>query len=121
MVFKRKVLRRIFGPTKERNGTRIIRTDDEVDKLIRHKYITNHIKAQRVSWFGHLHRMPEERTVKRVYNWKPMLTRPLGRPKNRWDDIRNDMKKLKITNWKSCIQDRNKWKLYVEKGKTFRD
>jgi hypothetical protein len=25
-----------------------------------------------------------------------MLTRPLGRPKNRWeDDIRNDMKKLK--------------------------
>jgi len=26
-----------------------------------------------------------------------MLTRPLGRPKNRWeDDIRNDMKKLKI-------------------------
>ena len=29
-----------------------------------------------------------------------MLTRPLGRPKNRWeDDIRNDMKKLKIKNW----------------------
>ena len=26
-----------------------------------------------------------------------MLTRPLGRPKNRWkDDIRNDVKKLKI-------------------------
>jgi hypothetical protein len=42
-----------------------------------------------------------------------MLTRPLGRPKNnRWeDDIRNDMKRLKIKNWTSCIQDRNKWKL----------
>jgi hypothetical protein len=29
-----------------------------------------------------------------------MLTRPLGRSKNRWeDDIINDMKKLKIKNW----------------------
>ena len=50
-----------------------------------------------------------------------MLRRPLGRPKNRWeDDIRN-MKKPKIENWTNCIQDRNNWKLYVEKGKTFRD
>jgi hypothetical protein len=37
--------------------------------------------------------MPEERTVKKVYKWKPMLRRPLGRPKNRWeDDIINYMK-----------------------------
>jgi len=34
--------------------------------------------------------------------------------KNRWeDDIRNDMKKLKIKNWTSYIQDRNKCKLYL--------
>jgi hypothetical protein len=40
----------------------------------------------------------------------------------RWeDDIRNDMKKLKIKNWTSCIQDHNNWKLYVEKTKTFND
>jgi hypothetical protein len=43
--------------------------------------------------------MPEDRMVKTVYKWKPMLTRPLGRPKNRWvDDIINDIKKLKIKN-----------------------
>jgi hypothetical protein len=48
-----------------------------------------------------------------------MLRRPLGSPKNRWeDDIRNDMKKLKI---KNCIQDCKNWKLYVEKAKTFKD
>jgi hypothetical protein len=28
---------------------------------------------------------------------------------------------LKIKNWTSYIQDRNKWKLYVEKAKTFKD
>ena len=98
MVFERKVLRRIFGPTKERDSTWRIKK--------------NHIKAQRLSWFGHLHQMPEEIMVKRVCKWKPMLTRPLGRPKNRWeDDIINYMKKLLINNWTSCIQDRNKWKL----------
>jgi hypothetical protein len=37
-----------------------------------------------------------ERMVTKVYKWKPMLRRPLGRPKNRWeDDIRNEIKKTK--------------------------
>jgi len=104
------VLGRIFGSTKESDGTWRIKTNCELDELIRYKNIINYIKAQRLSWFGHLHRMLEERMVKKkVYKWKPMLTRPLGRPKNRWeDDIRNDMKKLKIKNWTSCIQDRSK-------------
>jgi len=47
-----------------------------------------------------------------------MSIRPQGRPKNRWeDDIRSDVKKLKIKNWISCIHDRNKWKSYAEKAK----
>jgi hypothetical protein len=51
-----------------------------------------------------------------------MLRRPLGRPKNRWeDDVRNDMTKLKIKNRTSCIQDRNEWKLYFEKAKMFEE
>jgi hypothetical protein len=66
--------------------------------------------------------MPEGRMVKRVYKWKPMLTRPLGRPKNRWeDDIINDIKRRKIKNWTNRIRDHNKWKLYVEETKTFKD
>ena len=64
---KWKVLRKIFGATKERDGTWRIKTDDELDKLIRHKNIINYKKAQRLSWFGHLHRMSEERMVKNVY------------------------------------------------------
>jgi hypothetical protein len=33
-VFERKILRRIFGPTKERYGTWRIKTNDELKKLI---------------------------------------------------------------------------------------
>jgi hypothetical protein len=66
--------------------------------------------------------MPEERMVKKVYKWKPMLGRPLGRPKNGWEhNIRNDIKKLKIKNWTNCIQDRKNWNLYVEKAKTLKE
>jgi hypothetical protein len=65
MAFERKVLRKIFGPTKERDGTWRIKTNDEIDELIKHKNIINDIKAQRLSWFGHLQRMPEERMVKK--------------------------------------------------------
>jgi hypothetical protein len=54
------VLRKIFGPTKERNGRCKIKINDELDELIRHKNIMNHIKAQRLRWFGHLQRMSEE-------------------------------------------------------------
>jgi hypothetical protein len=68
VVFERKVLRKVFGPTKERDGTWRIKTNDELDKLIRHKNVINYIKVQRLSWFGHLQRMAEERTVKKYIN-----------------------------------------------------
>jgi hypothetical protein len=55
MVFERKIFRKNFGPKKERDGTCRIKTNDELDKLIRHKNIINYIKAQRLIWFGHLH------------------------------------------------------------------
>jgi hypothetical protein len=71
LVFERKILRRIFGPTKENQIWRV-KTNDELDKLIKHKNIINHIKAQRLSWFGHVQKMPDIRTVKKIFNWKPL-------------------------------------------------
>jgi hypothetical protein len=81
MLFERKALRMIFGPTNERDGAWRIKTNDELNKLIRHKNIINYITSKRLSWSDHLHRMSEEIMVKEVYKWKPMLTKPLGKPK----------------------------------------
>ena len=44
IAFERKVLRKIFGPKKDRDSTWRIETNDELDKLIRHKNIINYIK-----------------------------------------------------------------------------
>jgi hypothetical protein len=63
--------------------------------------------------------MPDDSMVRKVYEWSPALARSQGRPKNRWeDDVKNDIKRMKITNWKDCIRNRNEWKKLVEKAKT---
>jgi len=49
MVFERKVLRKIFGPTEERGGIWRIKTNDELDELMRQNNIINHIQTQRLS------------------------------------------------------------------------
>jgi hypothetical protein len=94
-------------------------TNDELNKLIGNKTIINYIKSQRLGWLGHVHRMTDERMVKKVYEWKRMAIRSLGRPQTRWEnDVKNDLNIMKIYNWKDCIQDRRKWKKMVEKAKT---
>jgi len=54
-------------------------TSEELDKLIKHKNIVNCIKAQRLNWFGHVQRMPDTRTVKKIFKWKPLTKRSDGR------------------------------------------
>jgi hypothetical protein len=77
-----KTLSRIFGPTKENKIWRI-KTTEELDKLIKHRNIVNYIKAQRLSWFGQVQRMPDTRTVKKIFKWNPLTKRSQGRPKYR--------------------------------------
>jgi hypothetical protein len=105
LVVERKILRRIFVSTKENQIWRV-KTSEELDKLIKHQNIINHIKAQRLSWFGYVQRMPDTRKVKKIFNWKPLTKRSPGRPKYRWKDkIKQDICQMKIKNWIACVQD----------------
>jgi len=53
-VFERKILRKLFGPTKEDNGNWRIKRNIELDELIKHWNIMNYVKARRWSWFGQI-------------------------------------------------------------------
>jgi hypothetical protein len=47
------------------------------------------------------------------------LKEPTGRPKTRWkDDVKKDILKLKVPNWRTLVQNRRRWKGLVEKAKT---
>ena len=99
-MFKRKILRKILGLTKEANGIWRSKTNKELDELIKHRNIINYVEAQRLSWFGQINRMPETSIVKRIHKWKPFTGRRAGRPKSRWeDDVRDDLKKMKLMKW----------------------
>jgi hypothetical protein len=47
-VFERKILRKIFVPTKEVNGIWRIKTNKELDELIKHRNEINFVKAQKI-------------------------------------------------------------------------
>jgi len=49
-----------------------------------------------------------------------MGTRPVGRPRQRWqEDVMEDLKKKpKVKNWKEIVKDRRAWKDLAEKAKT---
>jgi hypothetical protein len=63
--------------------------------------------------------MPETSIVRKIYKWKPFTSRPEGKSKSRWEDnVRNDLKKMKLIKWTEQVQNRLKWKDIVEEAKT---
>jgi len=68
---------------------------------------------------GHVERMPDERVVKSIYKWKPHVTRPKGGPRLRWDDdVRDDLRKMGVNNWKQKAQERKLWRGIIEQAKS---
>ena len=46
---------------------------------------------------------------------------PKGRPRVRWEDnVRNDLRKMGVANWKQRMQERKQWKEIIEQAKTHR-
>jgi hypothetical protein len=63
--------------------------------------------------------MLETSIEKKIYKWKLFTRRPVRKPKSRWeDDVRNDLKKMKLIKWAGQVQDHLKWNDIVEKAKT---
>jgi hypothetical protein len=60
-----------------------------------------------------------ERATGKLLDWRPMGTRPVGRPRLRWqENVIEDLKKLKVKNWKETAKDRRTWKDLAERAKT---
>jgi hypothetical protein len=90
-----------------------------LDQVIKGADIARFIKAQRVKLMGHIQRMDTSRIAKRIFEWKPIGRRSLGRPRLRWfDDVCDDLKVLKVRNWKELAMDRKVWNDLSDKAKT---
>jgi hypothetical protein len=85
-VSENRVLRKIFGPEREEDGSWRKRRNDELHNLYSSPNIVRVIKSRRMKWAGHVARMGEGRTVYRVLVGRPESKRPMGRPRRRWED-----------------------------------
>jgi len=121
LIFERRVLRKIFGPTQNNDGIWRIKTNEELEILIKKKTIVRFIKSQRLRWAAHVIGMDTIRSVKKLTEWEPCSSRPVGRPRLRWlEQEEEDLKKMKVRNWREKCKDRGLWNEIVKQAKTHR-
>jgi hypothetical protein len=64
LIFERRVLRKIYGPTKDNDGTWRIKTNEELEILIKKEIIVRFIKSQRLRWAADVMKMEKIRSQK---------------------------------------------------------
>jgi len=116
-VFENRVLRRIFGPKRDKvTGEWRKLHNEELNNLYSSPNTVRVIKSRRMRWAGHVARMGEGRGVYRVLVGKLEGRRPLGRPRRRWEDnIKMDLGKVGCgyVDWMELAQDRDRWRALV--------
>jgi hypothetical protein len=96
-VFENRVLRRIFGPKREEDGSWRKLYNDELHSLYSSPNVVRVIKSRRMRWAGNVACMGEGRGVYRFLVGRPEGKRPLGRPRHRWEDNTNmDLREIGI-------------------------
>jgi hypothetical protein len=115
-VFENRVLRKIFGPKREEDGSWRKLHNDELHNLYSSPNIVREIKSRRIRWAGHVAHMGDGRGAYRVLVGRPEGKTPLGRPRHMWEDnIKMDLREIGIdgANWIRLPQDRVLWRAFV--------
>jgi hypothetical protein len=123
-VFENRVLRRIFGPKRDKvMGEWRKLHNEELNGLYSLPNIVRVIKSRRMRWTGHVARMGEGRVAYRVLMGESEGRSPLGRPRRRGEDnIRMDLQEVGCgcVDWIGPAQDRNSWRALVSAVRNFR-
>jgi hypothetical protein len=86
MNIKKKIMRKIYGPTRTKDGYWRIKTSQEINDILKGQNIIGFIKKQGPNWSSHIEHIAEDNIVHKIKRWKPMSKRPIGRPKTHWED-----------------------------------
>jgi hypothetical protein len=119
LIFERKIFRRIYGPKfKDEEWKR--RTNRELEVLSKGENIVKWINWQRISWLGHLDRMEEDRTPKKIITQELEGTRRRGRSRKGWrEEVERDLQVLGVRRWRDLVIDKEKWKGIVRRAKAY--
>jgi hypothetical protein len=118
-ISERRILRKVFRPVQNVDGFWRIRINYELKDLIKNADIARFIKSRRIAWLGHVMRMDDKGTPKRILECKPIGTRSRWRPRKRWIvDIEEDMQIMGIRWRRKQCKERAEWKRITEMAKT---
>lgn len=116
---ERKIMRSILGPNITAEGERRLKRNAEIEEELNGENIVRHIKALRLEWVGHIMRREPNEMIKKITKWIPIGQRTRGRPRKRWwDEIEDDIKAMKISNWRGKCTDRKIWKEITRTART---
>jgi len=117
LIFERKILRRIHCPKYE-NGEGKCRTNRELEEMNKGENIVKWIKGQKMSWFGHLERMEEDRMSKKIFTQELEGTRRRGRPRKGWkEEVERDLKVLGGRRWRELMTDKKNGRTLFDRPK----
>ena len=106
-------LRRINGST---SFDRVKSADDR--KSLNIESLLLRLERSQLRWYGHVTRMPQERTVKKLLCSTPIGRRPRGRPRTRWRDYVEDLSWSRLgfpaEHISFVAKDRGAWRLQLE-------
>jgi hypothetical protein len=116
-VFERKVVRRICGPVREGEQWRI-RSNQELEEILRGEDIVKFVKSQWLAWLGHVERMGEVRMSRKLLHGKMEGRRRHGRPRKRsLQDLEEDMRVMQVGRWWEKVQSKEEWRRIVREAK----
>ena len=106
-VTEMNILRRIDGVTRQdRKRNENIRRDLKVEQ------INEYLRTNRLRWFGHVYRRPEEDVLKRMYLYEADGQRRRGRPKTTWKRlVEGDMTERHLR--RRMALDRDQWRRHL--------
>jgi len=112
-------LENIYGPTLDNDGTWRLKTNEELETLIKKKKYCKIYKITKITLGSACKPNGHKKTVKKLTEWEPYSSRAVGRPRLRWlDQVEEDLKKMKVRNWIEKCKDRRLWNKIVKQAKT---
>ncbi|XP_023218783.1 uncharacterized protein LOC111620987 [Centruroides sculpturatus] len=110
---ERKILRKILGPKIDEHGNYVLRSNKELYQKI--PRLSDTIRRRRVSFFGHIKRMGENRLTKQIFMYFNNL-----KNKNQWiNDTQKDMAEMDIL--EEDIQNRERFRNKIKNFKGFQE
>ena len=97
------------------------RTNQELRELYKYLDIVADIKKEILEWIGHVVRINQGRTVKKIFESKLEGSRR-GTPRLRWlEDVVKDLREMKLKVWRQRAVDRGEWASVIVETKALRE